>query len=100
MRRSVKLRLGTISDLKKVSLFCSQACVLVAALALLPVSGCKKADDTADATEVSVKVEKPEQGEISEHIMSDATLSPLAQAAISPKITAPVRKFTFSVAPM
>jgi HlyD family secretion protein len=28
-----------------------------------------------------------------EHIMADATLSPLAQAAISPKITAPVRKF-------
>src|SRR6185437_13762877 len=34
-----------------------------------------------------------EIGEISEHIMADATLSPLAQAAISPKITAPVRTF-------
>ena len=32
-------------------------------------------------------------GTISEHIMADATLSPLAQAAISPKITAPVRAF-------
>ena len=57
------------------------------------ISGCKKADDNVDATEVSVQVEKPEQGDIAEHIMADATLSPLAQAAISPKITAPVRKF-------
>ncbi|MDW5265980.1 MULTISPECIES: efflux RND transporter periplasmic adaptor subunit [Acidobacteriaceae] len=32
-------------------------------------------------------------GTISEQIMSDAVLSPLAQAAISPKITAPVRAF-------
>jgi HlyD family secretion protein len=89
----VRLRRGKMSNLKKVSLFMSQAWVLVATLGLLPVSGCKKADDTADAAEVSVKVEKPEQGDISEHIMADATLSPLAQAAISPKITAPVRKF-------
>jgi multidrug efflux pump subunit AcrA (membrane-fusion protein) len=33
------------------------------------------------------------QGSISEQITADATLAPLAQAAISPKITAPVKKF-------
>ena len=37
-----------------------------------------------------MQAEQPAVGTISEHIMADATLSPLAQAAISPKITAPV----------
>jgi HlyD family secretion protein len=92
MRESVRLR-DTIPNLKRNSLLASQVWLLVAAFGLYPLSGCKKTDSATDATEVSVKVEKPEQGEISEHIMADATLSPLAQAAISPKITAPVRKF-------
>jgi HlyD family secretion protein len=93
MRGSLRLRRGTISHLKHDSLFTAQVWLLVATVGLLSVSGCKKTADTVDATEVSVKVEQPEQGDISEHIMADATLSPLAQAAISPKITAPVRKF-------
>lgn len=66
------------------------ACFLLAGLIL---GGCKKPDDSETATLVTVQAEKPEVGEISEHIMADATLSPLAQAAIAPKITAPVRKF-------
>jgi HlyD family secretion protein len=62
-----------------------------AALALLLATGCKK---EADATvEVTVQAEKPEQGPIAEHIIVDAILAPLAQAAIAPKISAPVRKF-------
>ena len=40
-----------------------------------------------------MQAEHPEQGTISEHITADAILSPLAQAAIEPKITAPVKKF-------
>lgn len=55
--------------------------------------GCKSASDTEAAPLVTVQAERPEVGAISEHIMADATLSPLAQAAISPKITAPVRTF-------
>ena len=39
------------------------------------------------------KPSHPEKGEISEQITADATLAPLAQAAISPKVTAPVKKF-------
>ncbi len=35
----------------------------------------------------------PHVGDISEEITADATLSPLAQAAITPKVTAPVKKF-------
>jgi HlyD family secretion protein len=67
--------------------------MLASALGVLVIGGCKTTSDTPDASEVSVQVEKPKQGDISEHIQADATLSPLAQAAISPKITAPVRRF-------
>jgi len=58
-------------------------------MALLP--GCKK--EAAPETEVTVQAEHPEQGAIAEHIAADAILAPLAQAAIAPKISAPVRKF-------
>jgi multidrug efflux pump subunit AcrA (membrane-fusion protein) len=60
-------------------------------LSLFLLSGCKK--DAEPATEVTVQAEHPEQGEIAEHIVADAILTPLAQAAIAPKISAPVRKF-------
>jgi HlyD family secretion protein len=59
-----------------------------AALAL----GCNKKEETP-APEVYVQASHPEQGSISEQITADATLTPLAQAAISPKVTAPVKKF-------
>lgn len=65
-------------------------CLLIASLFL---AGCKQADNSEPTAEVTVQAEKPETGEISEHIMADASLAPLAQAAIAPKITAPVRKF-------
>ena len=78
---------------RRIFSFAPKICLLGSAIGLLAFGGCKKTADTAEATEVNVQVEKPEQGEISEHIVADATLSPLAQAAISPKITAPVRRF-------
>jgi HlyD family secretion protein len=62
-------------------------------LSALLLQGCKKSNDATPATEVDVQAEKPEIGDISEHVVTDATLSPMAQAAITPKITAPVRKF-------
>ena len=58
-------------------------------VALLP--GCKK--EAAPEVQVTVQAEHPEQGAIAEHIVADAVLTPLAQAAIAPKISAPVRKF-------
>jgi multidrug efflux pump subunit AcrA (membrane-fusion protein) len=61
------------------------------ALPLLFLPGCKK--EATPAVEVTVQAEHPEQGSMSEHINVDAILAPLAQAAIEPKITAPVRKF-------
>ena len=59
----------------------------------LVLTGCKKSAEQAPAPLVTVQAEHPEVGEIAEHIAADATLSPLAQAAISPKITAPVKAF-------
>jgi HlyD family secretion protein len=55
------------------------------------LAGCKK--EEAPSPEVEVQAERPERGAISEHIKADAILAPLAQAAIQPKISAPVKKF-------
>ncbi len=61
------------------------------ALPMILLPGCKK--EAEPETQVAVQAEYPEQGAISEHILADAVLAPLAQAAIVPKISAPVRKF-------
>jgi HlyD family secretion protein len=58
----------------------------------LLITACGKPEQTAP-TEVYVQAAHPERGEIAEQITIDATLAPLAQAAISPKVTAPVKKF-------
>jgi len=63
--------------------------VLTTILAYLP--GCKK--EAQPEALVTVQAEQPEQGSISESIMADAVLAPIAQAAIEPKISAPVKKF-------
>src|ERR1700761_4276277 len=67
------------------------AALLLSLAALVPVA-CSKTEEAAP-TEVYVQAEHPEKGEISEQITADATLAPLSQAAISPKVTAPVKKF-------
>ncbi len=61
------------------------------ALAALLLSGCKK--QAAPQTGVTVQAEHPQQGPVAEHIQADAVLAPVAQAAIVPKITAPVKQF-------
>jgi HlyD family secretion protein len=65
--------------------------LLVCGIALI-VAGCHK-PEAAPAPEVTVQVVQPHVGSISDEITADATLSPVAQAAISPKVTAPVKKF-------
>jgi multidrug efflux pump subunit AcrA (membrane-fusion protein) len=65
--------------------------VAAAALSLAFSSGCKKA--APPQTEVAVQAEHPRQGPISEQITADAVLAPIAQAAIEPRISAPVKKF-------
>ena len=66
--------------------------VLLCASVLFP-TGCKKKVDESPTPEVYVQAAHPEQGSISDQIVTDAILAPLAQAAISSKVTAPVRKF-------
>jgi HlyD family secretion protein len=69
----------------------SIAAMLLCGTSLL-VTACSKTEETAP-TEVYVQAAHPERGDIAEQITVDATLAPLAQAAISPKVTAPVKKF-------
>jgi multidrug efflux pump subunit AcrA (membrane-fusion protein) len=58
----------------------------------LVLSGCHKAEE-APTPEVEVQVAQPHTGSISDSITADATLAPLSQAAIAPKVTAPVKRF-------
>ncbi|MFZ0630617.1 MAG: efflux RND transporter periplasmic adaptor subunit [Acidobacteriaceae bacterium] len=63
------------------------------ALALLVwMAGCSKKEEAAP-TAVSVEAATAQIQTITEHVETDAVLGPVAQAAISPKITAPVKKF-------
>src|SRR5580704_12027849 len=62
---------------------------LAAALIMVVVAGCAKKENTPDV-QVAVQASHPTVGSISEQISVDAVLTPLAQAAISPRITAPV----------
>jgi len=68
---------------------CTAACV--AAMLFCFAAGCKK--EAVPETEVTVQAEHPEQGAIAELVVADAVLTPVAQAAIEPKVTAPVKKF-------
>ena len=73
--------------------FTTRRCALggLAILALLPFGGCKK--ESVPEPLVTVEASHPAQGAIAEKIEVDAVLAPLAQAAIQPKVSAPVRKF-------
>src|SRR5271155_908958 len=84
--RYAKANLGQPSRSKRrlAALLLCSTCLLVTA--------CRKSAETTP-TEVYVQAVHPVRGAISEPITADATLAPLAQAAISPKVTAPVKKF-------
>ena len=71
------------------NLFCLLLSISVLPVVFLP--GCKK--EAAPETEVTVQAQHPEQGSMSERITADAVLAPIAQAAIAPKISAPVARF-------
>jgi multidrug resistance efflux pump len=65
--------------------------VAIACLGAL-LSGCKKTEDVA-SPEVSVQAEKVERKPLTEYVSGEAILMPQAQAAIVPKISAPIKKF-------
>lgn len=66
--------------------------VLMLACLTLAFAGCKKTEETPTAV-AAVEAATPKVGVIAAEIHADATLSPLAQAAIEPKVTAPIEKF-------
>lgn len=70
-----------------------RAAALCACVAALLPLGCKKDEETTPTPEVYVQAAHPEIQSISDQISADAILTPLAQAAIAPKVTAPVAKF-------
>ena len=59
-------------------------------LALL-LSGCKSKEAEAPDVAVTVQAAHPTEGDISEKIAADAILAPLSQAALAPRISAPIR---------
>ena len=71
---------------------CALVMLPMIAFGIAFIAGCSKSEGTP-APLVTVQAEHPELHAIAEHIPADAVLAPLAQAAISPKITAPVRHF-------
>lgn len=67
------------------------ACALLLCVGCSLLTGCKKAANDAPEATVSLQAAQPVLGEISEQIAADATLAPLAQAAITPRFSAPIR---------
>ena len=63
--------------------------VLVVGIAL---SGCKK-EEKEPTPEVTVQAQAASVADITEHVEGDAVLFPMDQAAITPKVSAPVRAF-------
>ena len=62
------------------------------ALALLALAaGCKKKPEPAPDVAVTVQADHPTVGPIAEQIVADAILAPIAAAAISPRLSAPIR---------
>lgn len=75
------------------------ALLMSAVLLVVAVQGCKKKaaadDDTGSDAKpvVTVQAEKVAMGSITETVQADSVLQPLAQAAVVPKISSPVKKF-------
>jgi HlyD family secretion protein len=61
-------------------------------MAAAVLTGCGKKAEAPEAV-VNVQAATVSTQPITQHIEADAVLSPIAQAAIAPKITAPVKKF-------
>jgi multidrug efflux pump subunit AcrA (membrane-fusion protein) len=84
-------RLG-IPQAKAMQRYLHKGQICAATFLVVLALGCSK-PESSPATVVAVSAEHPTTGVISEHIIADAILAPLAQAAIAPKISAPVKKF-------
>src|SRR3954466_11742820 len=59
---------------------------------LLALSGCGKGEKE-EAAEVSVQAVPAGKADISREVSTEATLFPIAQSVITPRVNAPVKKF-------
>ena len=74
-----------------LSRLCQPCGLLLLGFALLLSIGCKKKAEEAPQVSVTVEAAHPTEGSISEEIAADAVLAPIAEAALSPRISAPIR---------
>jgi HlyD family secretion protein len=65
--------------------------LLLVCLAVLGADACKKKAEEAPEVSVAVQASHPSMGSISEEIAADAILAPISAAAISSRISAPIR---------
>ncbi|HEV3040427.1 MAG TPA: efflux RND transporter periplasmic adaptor subunit [Candidatus Angelobacter sp.] len=78
--------------IRRNSIFIVLPVAILGLAAIIPLNGCKGAEK-AEPTVVSVQAEAAKQEDISRMINTEAVIFPLYQAAITPKLSAPVRKF-------
>ena len=69
----------------------SRSLMLLLSFAIPVTGGCKKKAEEAPEVSVTVQAAHPTEGPISEEIVADAILAPIAEAALSPRISAPIR---------
>src|ERR1700722_3771937 len=79
-----------LRDTRNIRFFSQRLCAPL--VLLLIAAGCAKKESTPEV-QVEVQAAHPTVGPIAAHVTADAVLAPLAQAAIAPKISAPVKKF-------
>jgi RND family efflux transporter MFP subunit len=72
--------------------FALHATALALLIGSLVLGGCKKPEEPAPAA-VPVQAEKAESKPLTEYVSADTVLVPQAEAAIVPKISAPVQRF-------
>ncbi|SEB43417.1 efflux RND transporter periplasmic adaptor subunit [Terriglobus roseus] len=68
----------------------SGSVVAFLSLVFLATTACKSKEEEAASSVVTVQASHPTVGPISEEIAADAILAPLSQAAIAPRISAPI----------
>ncbi|HEV2961702.1 MAG TPA: efflux RND transporter periplasmic adaptor subunit [Candidatus Angelobacter sp.] len=78
--------------IRRNSIFIILPAAVLGLATIIPLSGCK-GGEKPESAEVSVQAEAVKQEDISRIINAEAVIFPLSQAAITPKLSAPVRKF-------
>ena len=69
----------------------SSGCALALVALCCLLAGCKKKEAEVPEVTVTVETAHPSKAPISEEIGADAILAPLSEAALSPRISAPIR---------